>query len=144
MLLWRLLLLAPLSVAAGVSAAASAPVGVSTSVGVSAPATGPAAGADQESAQEAYAAWCGRCHQFDGKGVDGLYPGLDGSLIVTADAKLLARLVLDGGFANNAMPAFRGVLDDELAAKVLTYTRTAWSNRAAPVTIKDIVERNQP
>jgi mono/diheme cytochrome c family protein len=131
----RLLLVAPLSAAAAAGL---------TTVSAQAAVPGPVAGEERESAQEAYAAWCGRCHQFDGKGVEGLYPALAGSLLVTADAKLLARLVLDGGFANNAMPAFRDVLDDELAAKVLTYTRTAWGNGATPVTIKDIVERNQP
>lgn len=94
--------------------------------------------------QEAYATWCGRCHQFDGKGIQGMYPPLDGSAIVTGDAKLLARLVLDGGFPNNAMPAFRDVLDDELAAKILTYMRTAWGNRASPVTAADVAARGTP
>lgn len=102
------------------------------------------AGAQADTPQEAYATWCGRCHQFDGKGIPNLYPALDGSLIVTADQKLLARLVLDGGFANNAMPAFRDVLDDELAAKILSYIRTAWSNKATPLAPADIAARNEP
>jgi len=97
-----------------------------------------------ETPQEAYAAWCGRCHNFNGKGVPGLYPGLDGSLIVTADAKLLARLVLDGGFANNAMPAFRDVLNDQQAAEILSYIRTSWSNKATPITPAEIAARNEP
>lgn len=97
-----------------------------------------------ETPQEAYAAWCGRCHNFNGKGVPGLYPGLDGSLIVTADAKLLARLVLDGGFANNAMPAFRDVLNEEKAAEILSYIRTSWSNKASPITPAEIATRNEP
>jgi len=97
-----------------------------------------------ESAQEAYATWCGRCHQFDGTGIPGSYPALDGSAIVTADGKLLARLVLDGGFPNNAMPAFRDALDDELAATILTYLRISWSNKASPVTAADVAARNTP
>jgi mono/diheme cytochrome c family protein len=102
------------------------------------------ASASAETPQEAYAAWCGRCHNFTGKGVPGLYPGLDGSLIVTADAKLLARLVLDGGFANNAMPAFREVLNDQQAAEILSYIRTSWSNKASPITPAEIAARNEP
>jgi len=97
-----------------------------------------------ETSQETYAAWCGRCHNFNGKGVPGLYPGLDSSLIVTADAKLLARLVLDGGFANNAMPAFRDVLNDQQAAEILSYIRTSWSNKASPITPAEIAARNEP
>lgn len=102
------------------------------------------ASAAAETPQEAYAAWCGRCHQFDGKGIPGLYPSLNGSVIVTADAKLFARLVLDGGFANNAMPAFRDVLSNQQAAEILSYIRTSWDNKASPITPAEIAARNEP
>lgn len=94
-----------------------------------------------DAAEEAYATYCAQCHQLDGQGIKGTYPALDGSAIVNGDVKLLARLVLDGGFANNAMPAFKVQLSDVLAAEILSYLRTAWSNRAGPVTAAQVAAR---
>lgn len=98
----------------------------------------------RQAAQETYGTYCGMCHQFDGKGVQGTYPALDGSVIVNGDPRLLARLVLDGGFPNNAMPVFRATLSDADAAQILSYLRTAWGNSAVPVTEVDIAARNKP
>jgi mono/diheme cytochrome c family protein len=98
----------------------------------------------RQAAQEAYGTYCGMCHQFDGRGVQGTYPALDGSAIVNGDPRLLARLVLDGGFPNNAMPMFRATLSDADAAQILSYLRTAWGNSAVPVTEADIAARNEP
>jgi cytochrome c oxidase subunit 2 len=94
-----------------------------------------------DAAEEAYATYCAQCHQLDGQGIKGTYPALDGSAIVNGDIKLLARLVLDGGFANNAMPAFKVQLSDAQAAEILSYLRTSWSNKAGPVTAAQIAAR---
>ena len=95
-----------------------------------------------DGAEEAYATYCAQCHQLDGQGIRGTYPALDGSAIVNGDVKLLARLVLDGGFANNAMPAFKVQLSDAQAAQILSYLRTSWGNTAGAVTAAQVAARS--
>jgi mono/diheme cytochrome c family protein len=96
-----------------------------------------------DGAEEAYGTYCGQCHQLDGQGIKGTYPPLDGSAIVNGDAKLLARLVLDGGFPNNAMPAFKVQLTDAQAAQILSFIRTSWSNRAGSVSAEQVAARHE-
>lgn len=95
-------------------------------------------------AQEAYATYCGGCHQFDGVGIPGTYPALAGSAIVNGEARELLRLVLDGGFENVAMPRFGGVLDDELVAMILTYVRVSWGNQSPPISAAEVANRHAP
>ncbi len=97
--------------------------------------------ADEQKGQDAYATYCIGCHQFDGKGIPGVYPALAGSALVTVDAKVLARLILDGGFANTIMPKYRDVLDAATAAAILTYIRSNWGNKASPVAPQDVPAR---
>lgn len=99
------------------------------------------ANASDLSGQDAYTTYCIGCHQFDGMGIASVYPALGASQLVNGDAKLLARLILDGGFANTTMPKFRDVLNDATAAALLTYIRSNWNNEAAPVSARDIAAR---
>jgi mono/diheme cytochrome c family protein len=43
----------------------------------------------------------------------------------------VARLVLNG---RGGMPAFRNSLSDDQLAAIITYVRSAWGNKAPPVT----------
>lgn len=63
----------------------------------------------------------------NGKGVPGAFPALDGSPVVNGPKDGQIHLVLNG---KNAMPPWKGVLNDTEIAAVITYTRNSWSNKA--------------
>ena len=92
-----------------------------------------------------YSQNCVVCHQADGKGVAGQFPPLSGSEWVNSDAKHgqnhLVLLMLQGhqgpmtvmgGNYNNAMPQWKQLSDDQIAA-VLTYIRSDWGNNAPAI-----------
>ena len=54
---------------------------------------------------------------------------------MTGDGKTVAHVVL---FGRGGMPAFKGDLGDADIAAILTYVRSAWGNKAAPVTPQDV------
>lgn len=90
---------------------------------------------------------CMACHRGDGMGVPGLFPTLKGSEIVqSASPQTVIRVVLEGarGAATAAtptapaMPAFDWKLSDRQVAAVTSYVRSAWGNRAAPVTAGEV------
>jgi len=101
-----------------------------------------AAAAVLERGAKIYADRCASCHGDQGQGVPGAYPALDGNRAVTMPVTAnLVQVVLNGGFAPATrgnprpfgMPPFAPVLSDADVAAVLTYLRSAWKNRAAPV-----------
>lgn len=86
---------------------------------------------------------CAACHGDKGEGVAGAYPPLAGNRAVTLPVTTnLVQVVLHGGFPPATrgnprpfgMPPFATTLSDGEVAAVLTYIRSAWGNRAAPVT----------
>ena len=81
--------------------------------------------------EKVYAANCVACHQATGKGMPPAFPPLDGSKVATGPKGAQIALVLNGK-PNTAMAAFSRLSDTELAA-VITYTRTAWGNKAGEV-----------
>jgi mono/diheme cytochrome c family protein len=90
---------------------------------------------------------CAGCHGKDGRGVDGIYPPLDGSSSVIEPTGINAiRMVLLGGFSPvtmadprpYSMPPFAQQLGDADVAAVVSYIRQAWSNRASAVLARDI------
>jgi cytochrome c oxidase subunit 2 len=78
--------------------------------------------------EKVYQANCQACHQANGLGVQGAFPALAGSKVVTSKADQIAML-LNG---KNAMPSWKSLSDVELAA-VATYTKNAWGNKAGEV-----------
>lgn len=74
---------------------------------------------------------CSACHQTSGKGVKGAFPALAGDPFVQGDPAALTATVLAG---RAGMPAFKDDLNDADLASVLTYIRTSWGNKGAPVT----------
>ena len=94
-----------------------------------------------------YATVCAACHQATGLGVEGAFPPLAGSEWVTGRPDVPIAIVLHGlqgpitvkGKAyNSAMMAWANVLSDEDIAATLTYARSQWGNRAAPVTVAQV------
>lgn len=92
-----------------------------------------------------YSQNCVVCHQANGQGVAGQFPPLAGSEWVNGSAKHgenhLVLLMLHGhqgpmnvmgGVYNNAMPQWKQLTDDQIAA-VLTYIRSDWGNNAPAI-----------
>ena len=91
---------------------------------------------------EMYKQHCADCHGENGQGRAGVYPALAGNRALLMDKPNNAVLsVLYGGFApstqGNAqpfgMPPFMLELSNAQIAQVLSYSRSAWGNQAAPI-----------
>ena len=97
--------------------------------------------------KEIYTKYCLTCHQQDGKGVPKLNPPLINTSYVTGDIKTLITWVLkgsgeekvpiDGNYYNNNMPPQNFLKDEELA-KVLTYIRSSFGNKAGAVSAAEV------
>ncbi|HEX4051060.1 MAG TPA: cytochrome c [Steroidobacteraceae bacterium] len=89
-----------------------------------------------------YYQYCGDCHRRDGSGQAPYIPPLAGNpAVLDSDPISLVNVTLNGSspvvVAGNPdfyrMASFRGLLDDEQLADVLTYLRSAWGNSAGAV-----------
>jgi mono/diheme cytochrome c family protein len=99
--------------------------------------------------KQVYSTTCAACHQATGEGIEGTYPPLAGSEWVNGDEAKVVRIVLNGVTGpvevagetyNGMMPAWGPVLKDENIAAVLTYVRTSWGNKAAPITASTVAK----
>jgi len=101
-----------------------------------------------------YGQYCAGCHQPTGQGVPGAFPSLVGSSVVNGDRNYLAQLVISGlegrltikgQSYDGHMPAMGSIISDTQLATILSYVRSAWTNKSAPVG-EDIVkaERSKP
>ena len=97
--------------------------------------------------QKVFTTNCSSCHQANGKGQTGVFPPLDGNAVVTGPApKVIAivknglsgKISVNGTTYNGQMPAWKGTLSDSDIASVVTYIRSAWSNKASAVTTADV------
>lgn len=109
--------------------------------GSDAPPTGAAAGL-HEQGRQLYRDHCSDCHGRDGQGVPGAYPALAGNRAVVMDPAInLVQVIAHGGFAPSTagnprpygMPPYGLVFSHADIAAVLTYLRSSWGHRAAPV-----------
>jgi cytochrome c oxidase subunit II len=80
--------------------------------------------------EKIYAANCVACHQANGKGVPNVFPALDGSKVVNGPLAENLAIVLNGK-TGTAMQAFGKQLSATDIAAVVTYLRSAWSNKAS-------------
>jgi mono/diheme cytochrome c family protein len=101
--------------------------------------------------KQLYGAKCAACHQGSGLGVAGVFPPLAGAEWVTGDEKVLTNILLHGvngemivkgNTYKGAMPAWKSLSDDELAA-VLTYIRSDWGNAAPPIKAETIKSQRE-
>ena len=97
-----------------------------------------------------YEQHCAACHGDQGEGVAKAYPRLAGNRAVTMPATAnLVQVVLHGGFPPATrgnprpfgMPPFATVLPDADVAAVITYMRSSWGNKAAPVSEFDVSQQ---
>jgi cytochrome c oxidase subunit 2 len=83
---------------------------------------------------------CAACHQVNGEGLAGVFPGLKGSKMVMEDIPGHIDVVLNGK-AGTAMAAWGAQLNDLELAAVITYERNAWGNNTGdavqPVDVKE-------
>lgn len=93
-----------------------------------------------------YASYCASCHRKDGKGIPGSFPALNKNRIVLGDKNALITILLKGDTAikvkdkmetGEQMPAFH-FLNDQQAAAVLAYIRSAWDNHADSVSTIEV------
>lgn len=107
------------------------------------PATSPTtpAAAEQLRLGKTVFSTCAACHQFNGQGIPGKYPPLDGNPVVNGREDNVARIVLrglhgpvevHGNTFDGQMPSW-SQFDDRSLAAVLTYVRASWSNDSPPV-----------
>lgn len=101
--------------------------------------------------KQLYGAKCAACHQGSGLGVAGVFPPVAASEWVMGDEKILTNILLHGvngemivkgNKYNGAMPAWKSLSDDELAA-VLTYIRSDWGNAAPPIKAETIKSQRE-
>jgi cytochrome c oxidase subunit 2 len=77
--------------------------------------------------EKVYTSTCVACHQANGQGIPGTFPGLSGSKIATGDKAAHLAIVLNGK-PGTAMQPFKQLSDVEIAA-VVTYERNSWDNK---------------
>jgi mono/diheme cytochrome c family protein len=88
-----------------------------------------------------FATICAACHQANGQGLPGLSPSLVFSRWVLGDSRVLARILLNGKTQGQLfMPPWKGMLNDEAIASVLTYVRRSWGHEADPVDLATVAE----
>ena len=101
--------------------------------------------------KQLFGAKCAACHQGSGLGVAGVFPPVAASEWVLGDEKILTNILLHGvngemivkgNKYNGAMPAWKSLSDDELAA-VLTYIRSDWGNAAPPIKAETIKSQRE-
>ena len=77
--------------------------------------------------ESAYNTSCAACHQANGQGIPGVFPGIAGSAIATGDVAGHIDIVVNGK-AGTAMQAFGEQLGAVDLAAVITYQRNAFGN----------------
>ncbi len=77
--------------------------------------------------EQVYAAYCAACHQLDGRGQSGIFPGLRRAGRVMGPMAQHVEVVLFGS-PGTAMQAYLKQLNDIDLAAVVTYERNAWGN----------------
>ncbi|MFB6317269.1 c-type cytochrome [Saccharicrinis sp. FJH54] len=101
--------------------------------------------------EQVYRQNCLACHQVNGSGVPNLAPTLHNTSYVNGDKSKLIDIVLKGfnedveiegeTFAN-PMPPFAHLSDDDIA-KVLTYIRSNFENKAEAVSAEEVKARRE-
>ena len=98
-----------------------------------------------ERGESLYVTNCVACHQVNGQGIAGIFPGLAGSDVVLNDKAGQIEILMEG-IQGAAMNSFSYLSEVEMAA-VITYTRQSWGNAEKGdgeiVVPKDIVEYKQ-
>jgi len=109
----------------------SALLGLATVLVAGAASAQPAPAAAPMDGETMFTQNCSACHQVTGKGIPGAFPALAGDAFVAGPPETVAAVVLNG---RGGMPTFAKDLSNDEIATILTYVRSAWGNKASPVT----------
>lgn len=93
----------------------------------------------------AYLRHCARCHQADGRGIDGAYPSLRAAAESWQNRQAPIRSVLagrrgpadDSGLFDRVMPT-HGYLGNDTVADTLSYVQSTWGSSGAPFTAEEV------
>ncbi len=127
--------------------AAASPTEAASAGAMSAASPGAMAAGNASDGAKVYQTNCSSCHQATGAGVPGTFPPLAGNPVVTGDPKTVIHIVkyglsgkinVKGTTYNGQMPAWGTQLSNADIANVVTYIRTSWGNKAAPVTVDQV------
>ncbi|NQZ09196.1 MAG: c-type cytochrome, partial [Algicola sp.] len=77
--------------------------------------------------EKVYLGSCAACHQPNGQGLPGVFPGLKDSPVALGDMKKHIEVVVNGA-KGTAMQGFGKQLGLKELAAVITYERNAWGN----------------
>jgi cytochrome c oxidase subunit 2 len=101
------------------------------------PALGFAAEAPSSTGEQLFRNNCMACHQALGEGIQGIYPSLADSEVVSGNADDVALVVLIG---RGDMPSFKGSLNSADLAAIINYVRNAWGNSGATISAERVVQ----
>lgn len=82
--------------------------------------------------EEVYNASCAACHQANGQGIPGVFPGIAGSKVATGPVEGHIDIVINGK-PGTAMQAFGTQLSPADSAAVITFQRNAFGNNTGDV-----------
>lgn len=87
---------------------------------------------------EQYQLFCAACHMSDGSGAEGAgrYPNLADNLVVEASADFVIMRILNG---YGAMPAFRSLSDDNIAA-IVNHVRNTFNDADEEISPEDVAD----
>ena len=99
-----------------------------------------------EAGKALYLVSCSACHQFDGKGLEGVAPPLSGTRWAHESEERLTRIILQGlrgpitvaGKKYNLEMPPMGFFKDHEVAEILTYVRTTWGNSSSSTDVNTI------
>lgn len=106
----------------------------------------------KEEGIDIYQKYCLSCHQVDGSGVPGMYPPLQKSDWVNGDKKIIISIVLkgmkgdiivNGETYTQVMPS-QANLTDEQIARVLTFIRHNFENKADSIYPYEVSSQRSP
>ncbi|MFU8817991.1 MAG: cytochrome D1 domain-containing protein [Pseudomonadales bacterium] len=98
------------------------------------------------SGRDAYVRHCARCHQADGRGIDGLYPSLRTEQLAKDERGAVIGAVLAGrrggsdahrGVWDNVMPT-HGYLGNDVVAATLSYVLAQWGPGGRPFSPEEV------
>lgn len=94
--------------------------------------------------EELYTANCASCHQANGEGLAGAFPPLKGSPVVVGDnIELFVTIMMKGyngrpGYGPMPAVGTNANFTPEIVHAIMTYERSAWGNKAKPITLEQV------
>jgi nitrite reductase (NO-forming) len=101
--------------------------------------------------QALFAGTCSTCHQANGEGMEGVFPPLAKSSLLTATPKRIVDIMLhglngpvtvNGKDYNSTMPAQTQLTDDEVA-NIGTYVLNSWGNPGGRITKEEVAAQRK-